>query len=517
MPRPPGLDLLRVLDEEHQRDRGGQPNLVPCIHEELDKDLELLAAGARRLGGALFTIDTDHEWEHPPGPVVVERAGIVEGILAGLGSIDFIEDNNTVVARLAGKKTPEEPSLVLLLRAAALIASSAYDNFDLIVVAADMSSADAVRRELLWKMLTVDPVDLALRKPSTTIVPIVRARLQADLDYRRQPSPRYIVRWDRVLLRSETIRRHAIHQIVHDDRPLVLFLGAGASASSGIPLGNTYRDRALAEFLGDHRHSEHAAAFFDFIHERNRFLPGETRSREQFVRQLTLERVLRETFSELGYRPRTASPVIQELVDDCQRALQYLRPGRKAIHQLAEHMRGRLIVMTVNFDRLIEADMAAPNTVLYRPQDFTDNLETIAKYVAGHPDLPVPILKLHGSIDDPESLIATIDTTSAGLGGSVRRMLNAILDTAGHSLRWIWIGCSMRDQDVNQWLGGLALEALDDWWVDPLPGQSLDDFIATTRAPRWTPLNRTLDDRLIIDSADGFLSELAEAVALSAT
>jgi hypothetical protein len=67
---------------------------------------------------------------------------------------------------------------------------------------------------------------------------------------------------------------------------------------------------------------------------------------------------------------------------------------------------------------------------------------------------------------------------------------------------------------MNLWLGGLGANALDEWWVDPLPGKALDDFFAQQRAPRWSAKGQKLSDRLIIDSADGFLRALADQIAV---
>lgn len=75
----------------------------------------------------------------------------------------------------------------------------------------------------------------------------------------------------------------------------MLFLGAGASASAGIPLGNTYRDLAFLGLVGRHEDGQAAAeAFFDLMHERQHFLLGETESRTAFASELTFERVLLE-------------------------------------------------------------------------------------------------------------------------------------------------------------------------------------------------------------------------------
>jgi hypothetical protein len=188
---------------------------------------------------------------------------------------------------------------------------------------------------------------------------------------------------------------------------------------------------------------------------------------------------------------------------------------RRALRQLAARLPGQLIIMTVNFDQLIETDLGVPCSVYFRPDHFKDRLDDLVAYTKGDTSRPLPILKLHGSIQDPDSLIATIDKTSAGLHDNVRRALDEVLRASPPPLTWLWIGCSMRDRDMNSWLGGRGAEAFDEWWIDPLPGPSLDEFVNLHRAARWTEIQRTLADRLIVDSADGFLSALADRVGRS--
>lgn len=518
---PPGLQLLKDLIVDHLTDKGGRHLLLPCLHEELEKDIHLLQAGAQRCGGTLFFLNSaDADWEPPKGPISGDRSALIEGMFAAAGDalpakVIVEQVDQEIRVRLDGDRTPVEPSLSPILRAAAVIASSAYDAFDLVLMGVMVAPTDPKRRELLWNLLTINPDDLAIKGEPTTLVPILGADLDPETDYLRQPAIRYVVRWDRVIRRSDVSQARSVKTIASlGDRPLVLFLGAGASASAGIPLGNTYRDLALDGLVGRHEDGQAAAeAFFDLLHERQHFLLGETESRTTFSSELTLERVLLETFSDLGFRPRTDALVIQELIKDCASALDYVRPGRKAIRELAAKLPGRLIIVTVNFDQLVEEDLGVECSVYYRPEHYRERLDELVSYVAGDASKPVPILKLHGSIQDPESLIATIDTTSAGLHAEVLDALNNVLEGAGRPLSWVWIGCSMRDRDMNLWLGGLAANALDEWWVDPLPGKALDNFFAMHRAPRWNAKGWKLSDRLIIDSADGFLRALADQVA----
>lgn len=518
---PPGLQFLTQLILDHGTDRAGEALLIPCLHEELEEDINLLHAGVQRCGGTLFFLSgPDTDWEAPSGPISSDRHALVQGMLDAAGEalprkvIIERDGDGRIHARLDGDKLPIEPSLIPILRAAAIIASSAYDEYDLIVMATMAAPTDPRRRDLLWSLLTLDPIDLGLKGRPTTVVPILGTSLDPETDFLRVPDIRYVVRWDRVIRRSALSQELSIKDIADlAGRPLVLFLGAGASASSGIPLGNHYRDLALEGLVGSRDSSQAAAeAFFDLLRERQHLLPTET-SRSSFAAELTLERVLLETFKALGVRPRTDAPVIQEIIRDCEAALDYVRPGRKAIRELAAKLRGQLIIITVNFDQLIEQGLGVDCSVYYRPEHYRERLGELVAYAEGDASKPIPVLKLHGSIEDPESLIATIDTTSAGFDDHVRTALNELLAKANGPMRWVWIGCSMRDRDVNLWLGGLGASALDEWWVDPLPGQSLHDFFVQHREPKWNQRGQLLVDRLIVDSADGFLRTLADRIA----
>ncbi|AXH96628.1 SIR2 family protein [Ornithinimicrobium avium] len=522
---PPGLDLLARLIRDHRADRGGGPALIPCLHEELDEDIPLLLAGAQREGGHLYFLSRpEEEWEWPNGPVHTDRRDVVEGMLADAGEalpgqvIIELDVSGRVVVRLKGHSAPLEPSLVPILRAAAVAASAAYDEFDFVILTTGIATTDARRRMLLWNLLTISPLSLGLKDRPKTIVPMVGSTLDPTYDYRRLPYLRYVVRWDRVIQRSQVGRAQEIKAIAGigpSSGPVVLFLGAGASSSAGIRLGNHYRDIALAELVGDHLEGREAAeAFYDLLRDRGHFLTGEGENRDVLVTGLTLERVLLETFNSQGFRPRADSKVIQNLIADCANALQFIRPGRRALRGLAEALRGELIIMTVNFDQLVEDGLPVDHSVFFRHEDYEDTarIDDLLAYAAGDATKPLPVLKLHGSIEDPESLIATIDTTSAGLHGDVISALNKLLDATDKPLRWVWVGCSMRDRDMNRWLTGLGSGRLDEWWVDPMPGESLNHYYTEVREAQWRGVGLKLEDRVIVDSADGFLQDLMKQI-----
>jgi hypothetical protein len=511
----PTLSLVENLLREHALDRPG-PRVVPCMHEQLKEDVELLRSAASRYDGILYDLDAAPDsWEDPAGPIASHRVDVIRGIesmypAAMPAPLRFSESGGRVVGGLEGTTRKLEPSMVPVVRAASVVASSAYDLVDMVWLSVDMDPIDPTRAAFLWSLLTIDPTSLDVTGPKT-VVPIIGGRVDADIDYSRDPEVRLVVRNDRVLRRSNSTTHSAIRGIVEHHEPLVLFLGAGASASAGIPLGNTYRDLALRDLLSVPRGTTPDAlvdGFFEYLHDRDRFLPMEPGDRTAFAKSLTLERVLRETFHELGAKPRSMSPVVSEIVEDCNRALGFLRPGRQSIHDLAALLRGRLILITVNFDQLIETRLATEHLVSATPDEFAANLASLERYLGGDATQPVPILKLHGTVDRPETLIATIDDTQAGLHDDVRAALDAVIEHSPHPVTWAWIGCSMRDRDITAWLRGLGRRTLDEWWIDPLPSESLDIFFEDCRRANWDAEGRRLEDRLVVESADRFLRTL---------
>ena len=167
-----------------------------------------------------------------------------------------------------------------------------------------------------------------------------------------------------------------------------------------------------------------------------------------------------------------------------------------------------MIIMTVNFDQLIEVEAEDNTFVLRTPEEFAAAESQVVEYLAGS-EPRVPVLKIHGSIEDPESLVASIDLTAIGLHDAVRSVLDQVVDKGPAPTPWVWVGCSMRDRDVNDWLRSFGNGQIDEWWVDPFPGVSLDAFVQDAREPIWRQSGRTLHDRLVIDSSDRFLSKLA--------
>lgn len=297
--------------------------------------------------------------------------------------------------------------------------------------------------------------------------------------------------------------------LLNRNQPIVLFLGAGASASAGIRMGDNIRDEALQHLVGQHPTPDRRVdAFRAYLENKGRWRMGERDlPLSQFVSQLTLERVLREEFHLLGGRNRDLLPIIQRLKRECATGLNRTPPGRQALWSIIGKL-PRLVVATVNFDQLVEDGLAAPHQTIVTPDEFEQSVGLITDRVCGRTDV-LPILKLHGSIEDSQTLVADIDSTEFGLPAKIASALDSLVDAVDGPLTWVWIGCSMRDADLRLWLGTKdGVKDLHEWWVDPLPSENLFTYARFVRESQWASEDQRLRDRLVTETSDVFLKRL---------
>ena len=110
-------------------------------------------------------------------------------------------------------------------------------------------------------------------------------------------------------------------------------------------------------------------------------------------------------------------------------------------------------VITTNFDRVLEAAFAAVGTSLrrcFQPEDFRALASDLTRF--DKKDGPCHLLKLHGSVDDPATLIDTLAQRKRGFAAPV-------LDCVRHLLRsyhWLFLGFSGLDLEAER--NYLALE-----------------------------------------------------------
>ena len=205
--------------------------------------------------------------------------------------------------------------------------------------------------------------------------------------------------------------------------PFVAFVGAGASAlpPSNLPTWTQFND-LLLESLGDRvavysaqgQPTGQIVAAFRARRDTGFFSPD-------FQAQLMEDEIGADYFR-----------VWQSLDTDA------FGPVHAAVGELAG--RGRLAaVVTTNFDRLIEAALAAagqPFEVLYDETTFA----ALSPFGRG-PRAALPILKIHGSLEHPASLVDTLKQRVVGRPEPVTQALQALL----LAYPWLFLGFSGAD------------------------------------------------------------------------
>ena len=223
------------------------------------------------------------------------------------------------------------------------------------------------------------------------------------------------------------------------DEPFVMFVGAGASAvgASRLPTWTEFND-LLLECLCE--------SIDDF-----------SENRQPTDSMLQSFRDKRDKASYLS--PDFQAQLMEdEIGPDYFRVWQSLEskafgPVHRGFVRLAQE--GKLAaIITTNFDRLIE--MAFERSGLhYRVYYDAAGFESFSHDEARQTTLP--IIKIHGSIEDTSSLVDTLRQrvigTSPALIGIIKRLL--------HERRWLFLGFSGADLDYNPYYLGLLDAAPD--------------------------------------------------------
>lgn len=502
---------LTFLDElARQAELPGitHPVVLPTVHDAVGREERLISAFADYHGGAF--IDLGRRPRGASGPLNHPRLAIAQAIFKKAGDLRFDESAGRITASFASHPNPSG-GLETALRVAEAFASEEI-NVPVVFLAYALDGMDSAIAQAVWDLLGLAISDAPPDRLQVWI-PIAKGGVNVRHHCNPVNPVRLAVRTDRLIVRgAATEIGSAISSLLlARDQPVVVFLGAGASASAGISMGDAMRSRSLQQVTGHTGDTDTLVdAFHAWIAAHDRWRNGEQAlTRSQFIERLTLERVLREEFHELGGLPRRMSPTVAALSRECDEGLLRQPPARLALRRLVVEL-PRMVLATVNFDRQIEDGLVAPHQTISTPAAMATHRQLVRDRLGGRTDT-VPILKLHGSIEDPDNLIADIENTELGLPDEVTSTLEAMLAEDDRPLTWVWIGCSMRDVDLNAWLRRKhGHTQLREWWVDPLPSQSLANYSRYVRGHQWAELHQTLRDRLVTETADTFLPALVD-------
>jgi len=235
-------------------------------------------------------------------------------------------------------------------------------------------------------------------------------------------------------------------------------------------------------------------------------------TKEEFVSRLTLERVVRAE--------RRMAPNLPTLKEFRQHHDTVLGAPGGAVLDLAKILRyaaGKVILVEVNLDLLVETHAGVPLRVFASDLDFARAAQYVRGYLAGE-EATIPLLKMHGTITDLETCVVSEEQTEQGVGAGKLEVLRELLGTNEEPRLWIYVGVSMRDRDLLRVLKGEEFaHQLDERWVCPYFEETIADY-ARERDPFWkkTPRPR-IEDRLITETADAFFSALSSVWETGAT
>jgi hypothetical protein len=281
---------------------------------------------------------------------------------------------------------------------------------------------------------------------------------------------------------------------------VVFFLGAGFSVSSDLPLGNDLRNSALRTmFNSDEPYSALARQFYESVESDERLLSSEYgKPLSQLMRDLTLERVLREELRDLDINE---SPTLLKMQEDNDTALGTPGLAVRALCELTRRDERNIVIVTLNFDTLL--DEWGNVSVFASDKECAQFPDYLNKYRESGG--AVPLLKLHGTLKELKTIVATVDETARGLSIEKISALHALLPEEGR-VPWVYVGYSMRDWDVTTVLARNPFgQRLREYWVSPFITRTAEEFVERSRVDDSVP---SFWERSITLTADTFFQEL---------
>ncbi len=389
---------------------------------------------------------------------------------------------------------------------------------------------DEVHSAILWPFLCRLAALLSLPAGVTLILVAGAAWLRPGLHCSGRVSLRHRITADGFASRQawESSRAAILEQraLDRDEASLfVMFLGAGASVQEGLDAGNALRNRSLAHLTGLARVDANNFGvtadqlFRDLGAMERRLTEAERRDGPgKFAETLTLERLIRE---EQARENRDDTYTLRAFARDHDAVVKSLEDVQCAggfaddpIVKLLQLQR-RVVVVTVNFDRVIEAKAPGLTEVFVTDEQLAGFPSYLKEYRESGGR--VPVLKLHGDIGIVDSLVADTDQTGGGLKPSRLSAMEALMSSLKcQPVRpWWWIGYSMRDLDLeSQWGSAEFADLVTEHWIAPFIDPAVRAFHQRWRLKRWgQKRGYTTEDRVVTLTAADFFGLFFEEVA----
>lgn len=494
---------------------------MPVLVEDITPARLVFEALCQVTGGRLLGASDDELQTAVPGTVDPVRRAAIEAALttAPMGGLRRVilttttrgETDAEFVDPPAGPDpSGGERTVLAVARAAAHVD---LDTHELAVLLWTDTAVDLLFRPALWS-LAVDQLSGLHHPTLRTLIAVVESAIDVPLHCNGSRGFRLALQDYRLLHRHppDAVSAFATEIAAHAG-PVVVFLGAGFGASSRLPLGNNIRDEAIRRLLGlsptlPATSEELANRFHEWMASQPGWLSDDERmmAADLYAKQLTLEQVIR---AEQKVYPDL--PTLTQFKEHHDAVLGTPGQGVMDFARVAEFTVGRLVVVEVNFDQLVEAHSIVPTRVFASDDEFAAVPAYLDEYFAGNAT-DIPVLKVHGTIDRFETCVITDEQTGLGIGenklAGLRRLLNAAEPTL-----WIYVGASMRDRDLSRVFGDEDwARGVDERWVAPYLVDTVEAF-AKRRAPFWrlTP-RQSVQSRLTTETSDAFLAALRVAL-----
>lgn len=493
----PLLDLVTAAIREARRGMASEElTVVPVVvtdRLEVDSPDRLLVEAVARHNNAIVldaSLGVPEGLEASPSVRAAARASLRIRIGAQLAPLELdVSNGSLVLTDELRSAISSESGVRELIGLGTSLLDRRLIGRDTAIMTYRETVLDDAGTEGAWSFVTTQLPGLVLPTLRSLVVIVQASRISLGRHCAPGPTLRFGIR-DNVFVSRHgwpSDQTKARASMVGDGLT-VLFLGAGFSASAGLPLGDSLRDETLREFFNaDRPVAVLAAEFHEHLETNGQLREGE-HDRDAFLSTLTLERVIEEQLRLHG-----TSGAFAAIADKSAAAL--ARDPTVSTGRLAGLLQSgrRLVVVTVNFDQLVEGLTDVRKFVTR--EEFAQFPSYLGEYLLGNGS--PPLLKLHGTIELPDTVIATISQVAGGLATEAR---SALLALAAENPTIIYVGYSMRDTDVTAVLGAEEFQGdVREWWVAPLPVLTARKFVANHRGG---PVDFMA--RCITQTADGF-------------
>lgn len=386
------------------------------------------------------------------------------------------------------------------------------------------ASLEYAHTSLVWTLVRELP---GLLKMTTGTVMVMSCEGQIKVDIHCSGDPSLVARvtsdgiawrhpWAKSLVPLQTVGRQD-----SDAMPMfVLFLGAGASMGFGLPSGDNFRNDVLSRLtempVDEGTFESVVRSWWNHLRDTGQLSDVELATGEDaFVETLTLEVVLEHEQQEESQRFSSSLGRFARQHANTVARIRAAADGDDPIRKLVS-LRHRLVLVTVNFDQVIEARCESDDIKSFATEqeliDFPAYLDEYLKNGGA-----VPLLKIHGDITKPETIVANISRTSAGLTSARFQALQYLIESMhpNQFRPWWYVGYSMRDRDLDTIWKDPRFYGFQERWISPFADANVEAFIRASRIQGWNdqqlPTNN-LGDRLITWTADDFFEQLYATV-----